>query len=304
MDYFAVRPSQIEFFKTVAFYYQSEEGEFLLYKKADEILDRDRADQTRYPQLYISEQDKETALKELTRGLNREFERRLSSGGGLVEIKQALGNIVREALTPGQGSAMLALPETIDILLRNTHQDHTTMEYLSQIASTAEFMVEHTVNVTALTLQYCFFRKMSQEQTSVYALCALLHDVGIATLDKSLVNTRERLTNKQFKMYKAHAEAGHDMIILNSDFSIAVANVALEHHERLDSSGYPSGTSKICEEGQLIGFIDCYEALTYRDKNFRKAKTPFKTLHLIKEEVIQGKFSPRIFKAFTSCLTR
>tara|TARA_B100000614_G_scaffold240483_2_gene240881 strand:+ start:841 stop:1755 length:915 start_codon:yes stop_codon:yes gene_type:complete len=304
LDYFTVRPSQTQFFKTVPFYYQSEEGEFLLYKKAGDMLDAERTENTRHPHLFISNKDKDTALKELTTGLNREFERLLRQGGGLLEIKQALGNIVREALTPGQETAMLALPETIDILFKNMDQDHTTMEYLAQMATASEFMVEHTVNVTALTLQYCFFKKMNEGETSVYALCALLHDVGVATLDKSLVNTTERLTEKQFQRYQAHAEAGHDMIILNTDFNIAVANVALEHHERLDKSGYPNGINTLCMESQLIGFIDCYEALTYRDKTFRKAKTPFKTLHLIKEEVIAGKFSPRLFKAFTSCLTR
>ncbi|MCG8636225.1 MAG: HD domain-containing protein [Desulfobacterales bacterium] len=302
-EYFRVRQSQVQFFKTVPLYYQSNDGEFILYKKTGKELGSERTDQTRYPQLYFDGRDKEKALKELTKGLNIEFAKQVAEGG-LVQIKKALGNIVREALTPGQASVMLALPETIDILFKNLDRDHSTMDYLSKISSASDMVIEHTVNVTALTLQYCFRMGLPDKEASNLALCALLHDVGTSTLDASLLETKKRLTDKQFKQYQAHSEAGHDMIILNSDFNIAVANVALEHHERLDKSGYPNGTNILCRESQLIGFIDCYEALTYHEKAFRKAKKPFDTLKLIKNEVIAGKFSPRIFKEFTSCLIR
>ncbi len=302
-DYFTVRATQVQFFKSVPFYYQSKDGEFILYKQAGEVFDQKRADQDRHPQLFIPKADKEQALKELTQGLNMEFAKQFAQGG-LQEIKTALGNIVREALRPGQESVMLALPETLDILFKNSDKDHSTMGYLSKVATASELMVEHTVNVTALTLQYCFYTGMSEKETQILGLCALLHDVGTCTLDKDIIESKDRLSRPQFEKYKNHAEAGHDMIILNTDFNIAVANVALEHHERLDKSGYPNGTDILCKESQLIGFIDCYEALTYRNKSFRKAKKPFDTLKLIKNEVLEGKFSLEIFKKFTSCLIR
>lgn len=302
-EYSVVRASQVQFFQTVPFYYQSKEGEFLLYKKTGDILAQERADENRYPTLFIHNRDREKALKELTKGLNTEFARQFSTGG-LVEIKTALNNIVQEALTPGQESAMLALPETLDILFKNMDRNHTTMDYLTKVATTSNMVVEHTVNVAALTLQYCFFLDIPEKETATLALCALLHDVGTAKLDKELIESRKRLSQKQFETYQTHAETGHDMIILNTDFDVAVANVALEHHERLDNSGYPNGTNILCRESQLIGMIDSYEALTYQSKPFRKAKTPFNTLHLIKDEVIAGKFSKKLFKNFTSCLTR
>lgn len=301
-EYVIVKPSQIDFLKTIPFYYQSKDGEFLLYKKTGEILDKERASQTRHPDLFIQKQDKERALKELTKGLNMEFAKQVADGG-LIQIKTALCNIVEEALAPGQETAILALPDTIDILLKNFEHDHGSMGYLSKIAATSPLVVEHTVNVTALTLQYCFFHNMPEKVTAKIALCALLHDVGTTKLDTRIIESRHRLSDKEFDIYKTHSELGHDMIIVNTDFNIAVATVALEHHERMDKSGYPNQSDVICKESQIIGLIDCYESLTYRDKDFRKMKTPFATLNLIKEEVIAGKFSKKIFKDFTSCLT-
>lgn len=302
-DYLLVRTSQIQFFKTVPFYCQSKDGEFILYKQKDEILARERADANRYPPLFIHSRDKEKALKELTRRLNIELARQVASGG-LAAIKAALSNIVREALAPDQETAMLALPETLDILFSNMDRNHTTMEYLTKIAITSDLLVEHTINVMTLTLQYCFFMDLPEKETTTLALCALLHDVGMSRIDKKIVESKKRLSEKEFSSYKTHAELGHDMIVLNTDFDVAVANVALEHHERLDKSGYPNAANILSQEGQLIGMIDSYEALTYQSKPFRKAKSPFKTLRMIKDEVIAGKFSRELFKNFTSCLTR
>ncbi|WDP84843.1 MAG: HD domain-containing protein [Desulfobacter sp.] len=302
-DYFPIRPSQVQFLKTIPFYHQSKDGEYLLYKQTGDLLDHERASQTRHPQLFIEEKDKAKALNLLTRTLNMDLAKQVAEGG-LVQIKTALSNIVREILEPGQEAAMTALPETLDILLENMSQDHTTMDYLGKITTTSKIIVEHTVNVLALTLQYCFFLDLSEKDTQTLGLCALLHDVGTSTLDREIIESKERLTQSQFKTYQTHAQAGHDMILLNAGFDLAVANTALEHHERLDKSGYPNATDISCRQSQIIGFIDSYESLTYRSKAFRKARTPFDTLNLIKKEVKEGKFSLKLFKEFTSCLIR
>jgi len=186
--------------------------------------------------------------------------------GGLVQVKQTLCNIVNEALAPNQEKAMESLPETIEILFGAYGKDHGPMEDLSQIASNSAIMEEHTVNVTALVLQYCFFHNFSQADASRLALCALLHDVGSSKLDKDLIESNNRLTNEEFKTFTTHSEIGHDMIILNTDFDISVATVALEHHERIDGSGYPNGSKNISLDSKLIGIIDSYEPLTYRNE--------------------------------------
>ena len=122
-----------------------------------------------------------------------------------------------------------------------------------------------------MSARHCFFHDFSQPETSRLALCALLHDVGTSKLDRNLIEADNRLTDQQFQTFTTHSEIGHDMIILTTEFDISVATVAHEHHERIDGSGYPNHTTKISPDSQLIGLIDSYEPLTYRDKNFRKA---------------------------------
>jgi len=302
-EHILVKQSQISLFKTIPFYYQTQSGEYSLYKKKGDRLDEARLRKTRYPDLYISDADRDQAMTELIAALNIDFKNKISQGN-LKEVRETLEFIVAEALTPGQEKAMDSLPATIDILLGRYQNDNDAMEYLRKIESNSSMLITHTINVTALTLQFCFFHKFSESDTGRLALAALLHDVGCSDIDKALIETGKRLTDEQFKIYMTHPGVGYDMIIKNTDFDAAIQTVALEHHERIDGSGYPAGLKRLTSYSQLIGLIDSYESLTYRGKSFRKAKTPFDALNLIKEEVLQGKFSKGLFKEFTSCLVK
>ncbi|MCK5835772.1 MAG: HD domain-containing protein [Desulfobacula sp.] len=302
-EHISVKPSQIQFFTSIPFYFQSKTGDFVLYKEKGSGLDHERANKTLHPPLFILEKDKDQAIKELTAGLNKNLIQEIAAGG-FVQVKETLCQIVNEALTPKQEKAMEALPETIEIMLGKFNKDHGLMAYLTQIASKSSRIVEHTVNVTALTLQYCFYHNISQDETSRLALCAMLHDVGSSKIERELIETDRRLTEKEFKVFTSHTVKGYDMIIGNTNFDTSIATVALEHHERLDGSGYPNGVKDISMDSQLIGMIDSYEPLTYRDKTFRKAKKPFGSLQIIKKEVLEKKFSKDLFKKFASCLVR
>ena len=57
-------------------------------------------------------------------------------------------------------------------------------------------------------------------------------------------------------------------------------------------------------EAQVIGLIDSYEPLKYRDKIFRKALRPYDALQIIKQDVLQGKYNKKVFIDLCSCLIK
>lgn len=303
IDYTRLKPSQIHLIQSPPFFCKNDDGEFILYKEAEERIKNKRLNNGNYPDLFIRTADKDNALSELSEKLNFNLAQRIAEKG-LKEVKTALCRIIDEMLTPSQEKLITTMPETIEILLDGYNKNHKTLEYITRISVNSGLIIEHTVNVTALALQYCFFHNLGEDKIKQLAVCALLHDVGTTQIDRQILEATGRLTEKQFKTFQGHPVKGHDLIIIESDFDISVATVALEHHERIDGSGYPNGISQITEESQLIGLIDCFEPLTYRDKDFRKAKKPFDSLSIIKEETKQGKFGRRLFKDFISCLIR
>ena len=76
----------------------------------------------------------------------------------------------------------------------------------------------------------------------------------------------------------------------------------MEHHEKLDKSGYPNGKGNMSDISQIIGIIDCYEALTNDDRPYRSAMAPYDALNIIKKDVVEGKFRKEVFEKFTYSL--
>ncbi len=253
--------------------------------------------------MFIRSQDKDLAIEEMTAALNREFQESIAEEG-FGRVKEALCRLVDEALAPGQEKVMETLPHTIDVLMDTYGKDHQSMKYLARVSGNSRIMVEHTVNVTALVLQFCFFHDIDEISTRQLGVASLLHDVGTARIENTILEKKERLTKDEFRTFSTHPLLGHEMISQHTDFDEIIPCVALEHHERIDGSGYPKKTRQITWEGQIIGLIDSYESLTYRAKTFRKRKTPYDSLSLIKKEVLGGRFSKEIFRQFASCLTR
>ena len=93
-------------------------------------------------------------------------------------------------------------------------------------------------------------------------LGALIHDIGKIYLPAEILSRPGILTDLEFEMIKTHSNVGFD-IIKNINFPWPVANMILQHHERLDGSGYPQGlkADDIILEAKIISVADVVEAM-------------------------------------------
>lgn len=302
-DLIPIKKSQIKYYNKFPLYYISKNGEALLYKKADKKLNKALLERNQYPQFFIRKEDKSAVVEKLQGVLNIKLASAISSKG-LHAIKKSLCDIVEEALSGPLETTLASLPETIEILFYGAKKNSDLLDALTAINNKSSKVVEHSVNVLALTAQYCFFKKYSEDQIKTFCLCALLHDVGTSKIDKKIIETKEKLSDKEYSIYKTHTIKGCREIELYPTFDKSVGITVLEHHERLDGSGYPHGTKQISFEGQLIGLIDSYEALKYQEKTFRKALNPYDALQIIKTDVVAGKYNKTIFIDLCSCLIK
>lgn len=299
----SIKKSQIRFYSNFDLYYISDKGEALLYKQAREKLDGDMLDRNQYPQFFIRKEDEELVVKKLLSILNIKLAKMISSKG-ITAIKQSICQVVTEALEGHPDTGPLYLPETIEIILFGAKKNPDLLDALTLMNSHSSKIIEHSVNVLTLTFQFAFYKGYTEDKVKKLALCALLHDLGTSRIDKELIETDDILTDKQYAEYKTHTVQGYRIMELFPDFDESVALTALEHHERLDGSGYPSGIKNISPEAQIIGLIDSYEPLKYRDKKFRKALPPYDAMQIIKKDVVNGKYNKQMFVDLCSCLTK
>jgi HD-GYP domain-containing protein (c-di-GMP phosphodiesterase class II) len=295
-DFTPIRKSQAFHYLTAPLYIKNEAQEYVLYKSANADIDLERFYKENCPQLYIPNDHRAQLYDALQREYHVRLAERLKSGD-TRGVKNALGDIVAEALQEPLKYNLQTLPETIEIIYREYAYTTKLLKSVTSIKYGGTSLVEHTVNTMLLVLNYCIFQGFSEEKTKPMSLGALVHDVGLARIPERITQSRDKLSALDFKIYRTHPVLGHEIIVENMDVDRSVAAIALEHHEKLDGTGYPVGTEDISYEGRLFGIIDAFEQLTFNEKAHRKRREPFGALNLIQSEILsRGNYDREIFK--------
>lgn len=130
---------------------------------------------------------------------------------------------------------------------------------------------------------------IDRKQNIVFA--ALFHDVGKIELPGALLTKKEELTIDEWALIKEHPELGAKMLA-ETHFS-EIAEIILQHHERLDGSGYPQGLrdEQIMLEARIIAVADVFDAMT-SDRAYRAAlpvDVSIAEIELMKEILFDGK---------------
>nr|WP_319493740.1 HD domain-containing phosphohydrolase [uncultured Desulfobacter sp.] len=303
-DFIPVKKSQISLFKSFPLFYFSKENEPLPYKKDGKPLEMSQIREEQFPKLFIRAADRENASTALYKTMNQHLTKTIFSQG-IVSTRQTLSILVQEALEGPLNVSGDMLPETIEILFQGYNKNKTLVESLAKLSSSSDKLVEHTVNILSLTMQFCTFHHFTESKAKTLGISAILHDIGCIQITPEINNATTKLPDTQFKEYQTHTVKGYHTIKDSGNFKPDIAMVALAHHEKLDGSGYPKGETEISEDAQLIGLINSYEPLAYRGTSRHgDPQKPFSSLQILKNEVMAGKYSSQMFVNFCSCLAR
>jgi HD-GYP domain-containing protein (c-di-GMP phosphodiesterase class II) len=301
-NYLPIKRSQAFLIENIPLFLKNAKNEFVLYKSENIKLDANLYDDESLPSLFISKDDKEIAVAEIQEALNIELYQQIRSKG-LYRVKTVINEIVKEALLNPLDGGLGCLPETIELLFDGNFNESNFLRDLVDIADKNYSIAEHSANVMIFTMNYCIYSGFSADDAKRLSLSALLHDVGKTQIPDDVSAADHQLSDKEFSLNKKHTSIGYDLIRQSGNFDDSIALGALEHHERLDGSGYPMGITKVSLEGQTIGIINSFEYLSFREKSYRKAKKPFDAMSVIKTEVLnEGKFSKEIFVDFCKSL--
>lgn len=296
------RTSQVGYYRKVPLYI-CRNGKYVLYKKKGRKLPEVKiADGTIPSQFFIRLGDKLLALEETQKGLNLELRKAVSEKNP-EKIKAIIVTLMTETLQFPTWFVFEGLLETMDIVVGDFVKDSSVVEKLLNVVNKDYTTMIHSINVMAFALIYAKYMDWSLERTKDLGLCALLHDIGKVEIPDKILKADQKLTQKEFEQIMEHPIAGYNMLG-NTDFGIRskVKRVALEHHEKLDGSGYPYRIKDMCEESRIIAIIDCYEALTNDDRPYRRAMSPLHALRIIKVDAADGKYDEKIFKNFVYSL--
>ncbi len=130
------------------------------------------------------------------------------------------------------------------------------------------FAVGHQQRVTRLAGAIAKEMGLSEEQIDGIHTAGLIHDIGKTSVPIQVLVKPTPLNDLEHGMTKAHSQVGHD-ILKTIEFPWPVAQIVLQHHERLDGSGYPQGLSgdDILLEARVLAVADLVDIMTSRQRN-------------------------------------
>jgi len=121
----------------------------------------------------------------------------------------------------------------------------------------------HQKRVSELAVAIARKMELSKKEVKLIKIAALVHDIGKAGIPSEILNKPSKLTELEFNLIQAHPQAGYN-ILKEVSFPWPVGEIILQHHERIDGSGYPRRLkdNKILVEARIIAVADVVEAMS------------------------------------------
>lgn len=152
------------------------------------------------------------------------------------------------------------LEETLEKLKKTLNYALDTMVKIVELRD--PYTAGHQKRVSILTLAIAGEMNLAAERIDHLYMAARVHDIGKINIPAEILCKPGRLSTLEFEMVKTHAQSGYN-IVENMHFDPEVAEIILQHHEKLDGSGYPRNLKgeEIMLEARILCVADFVEAV-------------------------------------------
>ncbi len=187
-----------------------------------------------------------------------------------IQGKPFYYQLVTEPLMDEKGQIVGVTCASIDITELRTYQTRlqkTIDGAIDTIARISEirdpYTAGHQVRVTQLAIGIAREIGLTEEKIESIRIASLVHDIGKIGIPSEILTKPGKLNDIEYSLIKNHPQIGYD-ILKDIDFSYPIARIVLQHHERLDGSGYPGGLKgeDILFEAKIIAVADVVEAMS------------------------------------------
>ena len=155
----------------------------------------------------------------------------------------------------------LAHDQQAAILLESMEQSIQTVAYT--VEARDPYTAGHQRRVAELATVIAQEMGLTEDQVNAIHLAAIIHDLGKIRVPAEILSKPGKLTEIEFMLIKTHPQAGYD-ILKNVKFPWPIADIILQHHEKLDGTGYPQGLKgeQILIESRIMTVADVVEAMS------------------------------------------
>jgi len=187
-------------------------------------------------------------------------------------------------------------------LLERMDEIEEEVYILHRYSRKEEYLYYHSVAVGVLSAYLGKKMGFTKGEWLQIGIAGLLSDSGMAKIAPDILPKAHSLTDLELSEIKKHPAYSYRLVENIPTITHGVKVAVLQHHERLDGSGYPLGLrkGKIHRYARIIALCDMYHAMT-SDRSYKKSKSPFKVVEDLQNNRFT-KLDPEVVKAFVDSL--
>ena len=195
-------------------------------------------------------------------------------------------------------SVKIVVSELVETIITNPD----TMIWLSHLKDKDEYTAIHSVNVCILSLTYGRTIGLSESELNILGIGALLLDIGKSKIPDDILKKTDSLSENEYLLVKAHAFLGYAILDESKKIPQKALQIILNHHERLDGSGYPNCRrgEEISKLTRIVSIVDVFDAMT-SDRCYQDAFQPQHALNEI-YNMAPDKFDQELVEGFIKCI--
>lgn len=195
----------------------------------------------------------------------------------------------------------------LDNFILNNMLNDTQKEIVFALAETVESHFDetghHIKRISKMMYNFSILLHYSFKEAELLRLASTMHDLGKVAIPDSILKKPGKLTVEEFDVIKTHTSHGYK-ILTGTDLPVLknAAEIALNHHEKYDGTGYPGGKKdkNIPLNARMMAIVDVYDAMTNK-RVYKDAVSREETL----DEMLKGRgthFDPKLLDLFVENL--
>lgn len=211
------------------------------------------------------------------------------------QLKQSLENFAAR-----KSIDMAAMKRSVSLLIENILANRQVLIQIDDIRSYNDNLLLHSINVAVFSIMTGLSMGYNESSLMDLGLGCLLHDIGLISIDPSLLNHPEELTASERYQLNKHPEIGFNILRHYREISTTAAHIAYQHHERVDGFGYPRQLTKrqIVEYARIAAVADTFDDIV-TDHPYRRGYNITEGL-LVLRRLTRSHFDGEVVEAFAA----
>ena len=199
------------------------------------------------------------------------------------EANKIIHNIMHDVRL-GKQVQVEALEPVVEQMTESILRNAGALLSLCRVKNKDDYTFQHSVSVCALLVAFCRAAGLDADTIHLAGVGGLLHDIGKVRIPDNILNKPGQFSEDEFRIMKNHVVESKRILDATDGIAEISIQVAHEHHERHDGSGYAQGLKgeAISQMGRMAAICDVYDAIT-SNRVYHKGMAPHEALRKIFE---------------------